>query len=601
MRLIKRLLIMLVLLLACSQVFAEMLQERRIYYLDATYSMVTNKLWELCKENLINAIKNIEDINTEIVVVVFADDICPTKNVWEKWEEKATSAGKNKLINEIKNLTKPVTSSMTNLYSPWVDFYSELRPGTVNYLFLMTDGGHESKYNGGIPLNAFLDEIDKWAEKTDSLTYGFYVELSEEVSKNEEYSRNKTREHIDRQKQRLWRVSTADVNINLVRLEQTATFNVRGDKHVDIPVYFSGKDKEVLKKLVFCFEGSDAFTVDSIAYMEDCIRVSIGKNVDIHTYPENSTIALSVLLNNADDKTFLLTNTVSINCLNKKEKTLYFSNPQITGTIEHYNAFLWKKAHTDTLRVDIGLEFNKDALADPQSFITFSVVDNNGYPLPSSSVYFAQNEVPFSENTITVYSSDERLSLIISFPEGTDKGVHQGYFKPTSYLLDRIGNIVLNEQSTDFPLTWRIQYKNCMNPLAKIVMRIGIIIALFFLFWFLVWKPLKFPKFRTFRKRILIKRDGVAVAQINVDFKKARRVVFANQKQHQSFANRLFTGRIKTVVNPVFEDPISFVPKQRGRMAMAIGKGYVTNPNPIPQNGVATITNTIKKIVITTQ
>lgn len=117
--------------------------ERRVYYLDATYSMVLNNLWEPSKENLIEAIKNIEDVNTEIVVVIFADDRNPQKKIWKKWEEKATSSGKNLLIKNIQELDEPVKSSMTNLYDPLVNFYSQTKPNKVNYMFLMTDGGHE--------------------------------------------------------------------------------------------------------------------------------------------------------------------------------------------------------------------------------------------------------------------------------------------------------------------------------------------------------------------------------------------------------------------------------------------------------------------------
>lgn len=143
--------------------------ERRVYYLDATYSMVKpNKLWEPCKKNLIKAIENIEDNNTELVVVVFADDKNPNKKVWKEWEEKATSAGKDKLIHNIEQLSLPVKSSMTNLYDPWMDFYSQTKSDKVNYMFLMTDGEHEQGGN-------FIQAIDKWSQNTSHLTYGFLL------------------------------------------------------------------------------------------------------------------------------------------------------------------------------------------------------------------------------------------------------------------------------------------------------------------------------------------------------------------------------------------------------------------------------------------
>lgn len=82
--------------------------ERRVYYLDVTYSMVSNKLLAPCKDNLIKAIENIEDINTEIVVIAFADDRNPARRVWKKWESRATTAGKEELIKNIRGLENPV-------------------------------------------------------------------------------------------------------------------------------------------------------------------------------------------------------------------------------------------------------------------------------------------------------------------------------------------------------------------------------------------------------------------------------------------------------------------------------------------------------------
>lgn len=84
----------------------------------------------------------------------------------EKWENRATTAGKDELIKNIRGLEPPLKTTMTNLYDPWVDFYSEAKPDKVNYMFLMTDGGHEQ---GG----DFYAAIGQWKKRTNSLTYGF--------------------------------------------------------------------------------------------------------------------------------------------------------------------------------------------------------------------------------------------------------------------------------------------------------------------------------------------------------------------------------------------------------------------------------------------
>ena len=99
---------------------------------------------------------------------------------------------------------------------------------------------------------------------------------------------------------------------------------------------------------------------------------------------------------------------------------------------------------------------------------------------------------------------------------------------------------------------------------------------------------------------ILVKKDDAVVAQFTINFKGARRVVFSAEKQSQSYLNRLFTGRIDTIVNPVFKEPITFTPRQK-RKAMAKGSGYLFNPNPIPQSGVAVISSPTKNLFINLQ
>lgn len=173
--------------------------ERRVYYLDATYSMVSNKLWEPCKDNLINAIENVDDVNTELAVIIFADNKNSSDRVWNKWEVKATDDGKKQLIEKIKCLPPPIRTSMTNLYDPLMDFYSETKPDKINYMFLMTDGGHEQGGN-------FNNAIDQWSSRTNLYTYGFFVELTENVGPGEIAARDTARTHIDKQTKKSGRI-----------------------------------------------------------------------------------------------------------------------------------------------------------------------------------------------------------------------------------------------------------------------------------------------------------------------------------------------------------------------------------------------------------
>ena len=69
----KRTLLSLFALIVCVTLYAE--KERRVYYLDCSYSMISNGLWKDVRDNLFKAIDNIEDAlevieNEEIEEVV---------------------------------------------------------------------------------------------------------------------------------------------------------------------------------------------------------------------------------------------------------------------------------------------------------------------------------------------------------------------------------------------------------------------------------------------------------------------------------------------------------------------------------------------------
>lgn len=570
--------------------------ERRVYYLDATYSMVSNKLWQPSKDNLIKAIENVDDVNTELVVIVFADDRNASHKVWKKWEEKATDDGKSRLTANINDLPLPVKSSMTNLYDPLVDFYSEANSGKVNYMFLMTDGGHEQ---GG----DFFRAIDQWGNRTGALTYGFFVELTDNVGHSEVVARDKARTHIDKQTEktgRIWRVSSADVNINLIRLDQNAMFNVRNDEYIDIPIHFSGKNSSAINDLKFSFDEGSDFKVKKTDISKDNVRVYIKHDLDIYSYPVNSTATLNVSFGKNPDKTFLLTNKVKVHCLNKKERVLLFSKNKISGSVKHYDSFGWIKEKTIPCESTIGLSFSQDAKSDATTFVELIVTDNGGKKLSSSDIVVYANGEKCDKNKIRVSPKDDKIILSISFPEGAKNGIHQGYLTVGRNYLDRIDNVDLNATNNANVITWRVRYVQTMNPLAKLLMWIGIIVLSVLLLWFLVIKPVKYPRFPQFRKMVLVEKSGAVVAQFTTNFKGARRVVFASQKVKQTALNTLFTGRIDTIVNPIFEEPITFLPRKH-RKAMAKGKGYIFNPNPIPQSGVAVITEPAKKLTINLQ
>lgn len=129
------------------------------------------------------------------------------------------------------------------------------------------------------------------------------------------------------------------------------------------------------------------------------------------------------------------------------------------------------------------------------------------------------------------------------------------------------------------------------TPWAKIGILTGVGLLLLLLIWFLLIKPAKYRTYSAFSKQILVKQGGKIVRQKRLKFTGARMVVFANKQVRQSLFSRIFTGKIITYVSPEFTQPITFKPTRNRKNSYMSGVGYTVTPNPIPRNGVATITN----------
>lgn len=339
-------------------------------------------------------------------------------------------------------------------------------------------------------------------------------------------------------------------------------------------------------------EDESDMRISNIDITNNNVRAYIKHNIDIHNYPTQGTAFINVSLSGDRERIFLLTNKIRINCLNKKEKALSLSKNMIHGKVKHYDSFAWQKADTSPFESSIDLHFSQDALCDSSTFVEFVAIDNEGIKLLPSSLIITINGHTIDNNIIHLSSKDNVMNLTLSFPEGTKNGTHQGYLKVGQHRLDRIDNQQLNNSNEVCAITWRVKYVQTMNPLAKTLMWIIFTISAIILFWFIVIKPAKYPCFPKFRKMILIKKDEKIISQFTVDFKGARKVVFSTRRIKQSILSKIFTGRIDTIVNPIFEEIITFIPR-KGKRAMAKGNGYLFNPNPTAQSGTTVITHPI--------
>lgn len=587
-------LILCFLLLFPTELFCQKFKgERRVYFLDATYSMLTNKvgnntLWEESKKNLIAAINQINDPATEIVVIAFADDKDPVNKIWIRLEDKATDNGKHNIITQLNKIVpNQYPSSLTNLDTPLKDFIEkESKSDKINYMFLMTDGEHDYKYIKEKP----EERIKSWGNCTSPLTFGFHVEL---VGLKGAASKA-LKDEINKQ-DRIWTVQSADVDLNLIRLENEAVLNIKNEDALEIPIYFQGVNHDIINKIVPSLNNSD-FSIDNYEIDNDKIILTFKHDKDLSLIPDESQIC--ILLNLPDTpKTFLLTDKINTKILNKKERTLALFPDRFKGKADQYDSFLWSKAANKPYEITIPLKFSKDAVADSGSFAEFTFVDTDGNPIDASQINITINRAAYN-GSFRIKPSDKDLSLSFSFPKEVKTGKYKGLIKIKRHNLDRINNSILNENPNPEIIEYTITNSHSLNPLARIFMWIGIAIIVGLALWFCIIKRIKYRKFRNFPKSILIRKDGQIVAQFNVNFKGARKVIIADKIYKQSFLNRLFTGKIKSIISPYFKNRLCFIPQ--GRNAAAVfGIGYSATPRPIPRNGKAQITNMQDNLQIT--
>lgn len=265
------------------------------------------------------------------------------------------------------------------------------------------------------------------------------------------------------------------------------------------------------------------------------------------------------------------------------------SNTVDLGDVTYYPSFLWSKAKTKPLEKTLTFDFSRDAQLEKGVYAVFEFVDNTGKRIEADKMEVWIDGQKLTDNTFRVGSQDTSKEIRISFSPEVESGKYQGFLHLKEHRLHRLGNTVLTEGQQADAFQWTIYYDKSMNPLAKVLLWTFIVLLVCLLVWFLIVRPVVYPHFGTFRKSVTLSERGKIVYTKNVVFKGTRRVVFSDKVIKQSFWNRLFTGEVRTVVHPLFKQPLTFIPKKK--KAMAYGPGYSIMSNPIPKAGVTEITH----------
>lgn len=551
-------------------------KERRVYYLDCSYSMVRpNKIWTEVCSNLTNAIDCIDDQNTELIVVPFAID-GKYHECLEGFSCLATDAGKNELKKYITSLDKVLNKGSKTFHSETLnDFYFNKRvltdSNSVTYMFLMTDGVTDAP-----DPPKFYDLLEQWKDRYSSKSvYGFYVMLHPSARNNK--AAKIINDTVD---DHLWEVETANVNINLIRLTSGMVLNTRDNsaKWVDVPL--TGNISHINLDLTVTSENYDITRCEKYS---DYIRVYIIPKKNLSLIPEYEDINILIDVSDTCDFDFLLTKSIIVRCENKHVDAI---NPTFNkgkkieklGEVVYYPKFWWSQEKSEELSTVLQLQPSDDAAAN-NCYVEFEFVDKDGKIIPTSELRIKVDDVLLDRNRFTANCNKDTYTIKFEYTPEAKGGKHQGYLRLVSHNLDRCGNEDVSCGKCVNALCWQINHDKCMNPLVKCLMWCSIVLLAAILVWMLVIKHILYPRFRKIKKTLVIPNQTPIVMQ----FKGARMLIVDNVKHKQSWWNRVWTGKVIYKQHTSITSPITLKPTAGGKKILFIANTlhYTCNVNPI--------------------
>ena len=195
-------------------------REKRIYLLDLTGSMegrgtgVTYNILSTVKNNLSATLDGIEDKNTEIVIIPFTN--IPHEAIHSFVSEKDVL---HKSVDEIK-----VLPGDTNIADAWEEGIRNLDSTKVNYIFLLTDGLH----NTGPSKDVLFERLNNWQNiSAGHYYYAFYVMLTPNAKEMEICS-------IVDSTTNMWLIESMDINASLIKTSINTRKNIYNNPKTSI-------------------------------------------------------------------------------------------------------------------------------------------------------------------------------------------------------------------------------------------------------------------------------------------------------------------------------------------------------------------------------
>ena len=132
-------------LLSClSQLegLGQSVHSKQIYLWDVTLSMKQNAIWDQVKDQMIQSLTEVKDLDTEVIVVPFQDDVFEEKRV-----TVGDAVGMSELVTWVRDYDVPMPKGGhgTNICRALERAEDFVLKENIDCVFLMTDGTHEPK------------------------------------------------------------------------------------------------------------------------------------------------------------------------------------------------------------------------------------------------------------------------------------------------------------------------------------------------------------------------------------------------------------------------------------------------------------------------
>lgn len=249
---------------------------------------------------------------------------------------------------------------------------------------------------------------------------------------------------------------------------------------------------------------------------------------------------------------------LTIGCSKENDK-----NTVLWGKTNTYDPFLWKKQTPDTLKQTLCFDFNDDAVKYMSSPLKLGVFekDENGHlrQVKPDEMELFVNGKPVEGNVISVDASEKEAEIGVVFNSNAENKTHYWYIKP----IDTTGLDRINDRDSygndEAVMEIKLQKHHVMNPLAKGLMWLGIIVLAALILWFTILKTMVFPTFRVTRLQL----EGPAPYFSQLKIKGYRKCMLSASPKKQNWLDRIFTGAIKYETNPIWSTPIVIEPRNR--------------------------------------